>query len=103
MGRTTTPKYVVEMSGFHRLHDFQSAWHGRAPSVAKLEQYVMEYVVSTMPGFCNERIGQAYGINMPSRAIVRENKPVWRILAEWKAPAFMVLPDPADYPKVARK
>jgi hypothetical protein len=102
MGRTVTPKYVVELGGFLRLNPFQSAWKGRVPSIAQLERHVMAYVVSTYAGYCNERTGQAYGVTIPSYAVVRENKPQGRALVEWRAPMFQVLPNAADYPDVAK-
>lgn len=97
MSRTITPKYTVQMQGMT-----VAAWHGRLPNVSQLEKFVMEYVVSTMPGFCNEHIGLAHGISIPSFAQIRRNGGEW-ILVEWCAPMFMVLPDPANYPNVAKK
>jgi len=97
-GRSTTPKYVLQMPGMT-----DSAWSGRLPTESQLERRVMEYVVSTMPGFANEHIGRAHGISIPSYARVRVNKPNGPVMAEWRAPSFMVLPDPRDYPRVARR
>ena len=97
MSKSTTPKYVLEMSGFT-----SSAWKGRVPTVAKLEHEVMAFVVSTYPGFCNAHISKHCGIKIPARAVVRMNDHVGRILVEWNAPMFMALPDAKDFPKVAR-
>lgn len=73
-----------------------SIWVGRIPTVARLERFVMEYVISTMPGYANEHIGQAFGIQVPMYACVRENG--GPVLVEWRAPLFIVLPNPADFP-----
>jgi hypothetical protein len=51
-----------------------SIWKGRIPTVAKLEQEVMAFVVSTYPSYVNEHIGKNYNISIPFRAVVRENK-----------------------------
>ena len=105
MGRITTPKYILRMSGFRNSTHTPSAWKGKLPTVQQLEQIVMEYVVSTMPGYCNEHIGKAYGIEIPSRATVCRNVQLAdesQAMVEWKAPAFLTLPDPKDYPNVAK-
>lgn len=101
MGKTITPKYALYMTGTS-YYMTPSAWKGRVPSPEKLEQEVMGYVVSTMPGFANEHIGEKFGIQIPSYACVKQNKPGGLILVEWRAPMFQVLPDPKDYPKVAK-
>ena len=90
------------MTGFTRCKQTPMAWKGRIPSVKALEKYVMEFVVSTMKGMCNEHIGLAYGVEIPSRVVVRRNNAYGEVMTEWTAPAFMVLPDPADYPNVAK-
>jgi hypothetical protein len=100
MGRTITPKYVLEMGGFTNHATTPSAWKGRIPTVAELQRLVMAEVVSTMPGFINETIGLTYGIQIPSFARIRENVPGGRVMVEWKAAMFTVLPDAADYPEV---
>jgi len=104
MGRSTTPKYAVQMTGHHGYGTTPFGWKGRLPKVADLEKFVMAMVVSTYPGFVNEHIGNQFGISMPSKAIIRENVSGGRgrIMVEWNAPTFMVLPDAADYPAVAK-
>ena len=77
-----------------------SGWKGRIPTVAQLERFVMAGVVATMPGYHNEPIGYRYGVQVPSYARIRENKPGGRVMVEWKAPTFMCLPNPADFPEV---
>jgi hypothetical protein len=79
-----------------------SAWKGRIPTVAALERHVMAGVVPNMPGFAKRNIGRPFGIQIPSYARIRENKSGDRVMAEWKAPMFQVLPDPDDCPEVAR-
>lgn len=101
MGKTITPKYTLHMT-FQGYYDTPSAWKGRVPSPARLKQVVMEHVVSTLPGYVNEHIGEKFGIQIPSYACVKENWAGGRVLVEWKAPMFQVLPDPKDYPKVAK-
>jgi hypothetical protein len=102
MGRIVTSKYVLVMKGFAGCGVTDSCWSGRVPTLAKLERHVMAYVVSTMPGFANEPIGYKYGISTPSYACIRENRAGGRVMVEWKAPMFLVLPEPANYPEVAR-
>lgn len=102
MGRTITPKYVLEFSGGN-YRQTPSVWKGRIPNEKKLEQIVMEYVVSTYSGFCNEEIGQKFGISIPSRAVIRENKPNGSVLVEWRAPMFLALPEAKDFPRVAKR
>lgn len=97
MGKTITPTNVIEIDGCTPF-----AWRGRVPTKEKLEKFVMEYVVSTMPGFINERIGEIEGIRIPGYARVRRNVPGSPALVEWRAPLFILLPDPKDYPNVAK-
>jgi hypothetical protein len=101
MSRTRTPKYVVEVQGFGVM-----AWKGRIPTVEGLQKFVMEMVVSTMPGFCNEHIGAKHGLTIPGHAEVYlngEQNAMWpKPLVAWKAPMFMTLPNPADFPNVAK-
>jgi len=101
MSKSITPKYVLEMSGTS-YHQTPSAWKGRVPTRSGLERYVMAFVVSTYKGYCNEQIGETFGIEIPSRAVVRENFHGGRILIEWKAPMFQVLPNAADFPEVGK-
>lgn len=101
MGKTITPKHVVQMNGTGCLGHIWR-WKGRSPTIARLQRFVMEYVVSTMPGFCNEHIGRTHGITIPSYACVRVNCQGGAVLVEWKAPMFMLLPDPQDFPQVAK-
>jgi hypothetical protein len=100
--KNIAPKYVLEMTGLNYLQT-PSCWKGRVPSVAKLEREVMAFVVSTYEGYANEHIGKYYGIQIPARAVVRENKGFGaKIIVEWKAPMFMVLPNAEDYPEVKK-
>jgi hypothetical protein len=83
------------------------AWKGRVPTVEGLQKFVMEMVVSTMPGFCNEHIGNKHGLTIPGHAEIYYNgaqNALWPTpLVAWRAPMFMVLPNPNDFPKVAKK
>ncbi|CAM6053498.1 unnamed protein product [Sphagnum tenellum] len=101
MGRIITSKYVMQMQGFN-YYITPSAYHGKVPSAKKFERMVMGYVVSTMPGFVNEDIGKRYGISIPSYACIRENRLGGLVKVEYLAPMFQVLPDPKDYPEIAR-
>jgi len=101
MGQVITPKYAIEFFGFQGFRQTPMGQRRRL-TVAQLEQMVMEQVVSTYPGFVNEHLGKAYGIQIPSRVVLRENKAGGRVISEWKAPTFMVLPEAANYPKVAK-
>jgi len=102
MGRTNTPKYVLDMTGFINHGRTPTVWKGRIPTVAQLERVVMAECVSTMPGFVNQHIGNAFGIQFASYACVRENKRDGKVLVEWKATMFQVFPEPKDYPEVAK-
>ncbi len=97
MGKTVTPKYVIEMDGCSI-----GTWKGRIPTLAQLEKHVMEYVVSTMPGLINEVIGYTNGIRVPRYARVRENRLGGAVKREWTAGRFQVIPAPADYTGVMR-
>ena len=100
MGKHTTPRYSLEIGGFLNHAVTASAWQGKIPTIAALERYVMAGVVMTMPGFINETIGYTFGIQIPSYARIRQNKPGGRVMVEWKAPMFMALPDPKDFPEL---
>ena len=100
MSKTKIPKYSLEIGGFVNCAATPSAWHGKIPTVAAFERYVMEGVVMTMPGFINEQIGYTFGIQIPSYARIRRNVPGGKVMVEWKAPMFTVLPDPKDFPEL---
>ena len=101
MSRTHTPKYVIDVQGFGTM-----AWKGRVPTVEDLQKFVMGLVVSTMLGFCNEHIGKAHGISIPGYAEIYRNgehTADWPMpLVQWHAPKFMIMPDPKDFPNVAK-
>jgi hypothetical protein len=101
MSRSYTSKYVIEIQGFGTR-----AWKGPIPTVDDLQKVVMEMVVSTMPGFCNEKIGKKHGLLIPGYAEIYLNGTQDALLPEpvvaWRASAFMVMPDPKDFPNVAK-
>jgi len=106
MGKSLTPKYVLQMEGSTDMC-WDTKWAKAnlgsiLPTVKQLEEFVMAYVVSTYPGYVNEHLGQAFGITIPSYARIKMNGELWNAIIEWRAPNFMVLPDAADYPNVAR-
>ena len=105
MSKSTTSKYALDMQGMTSTC-WDAKWaktkYGKVlPTVAQLESFVMEYVVSTYPGYVNDHIGKAYGLKIPSFARIRMNGGN-EVKVEWKAPMFMVLPNAADYPAVAK-
>jgi hypothetical protein len=103
MGRSRTCKYKVE--------EIYGRGAGRAPAVygadklpKDIERHVMCHVVSTMPGFINEEVGYRFGITIPAlvRFTAQTGNRAGEVVREWKCPSFMVLPDPANYPEVAK-
>jgi hypothetical protein len=101
MGRTVTPKYRIELSGWNypagnrwRL-DNLGVWekyHGR-PTEANLESYVQTYTQSFMIGGVNEDAGKEMGfIPSPSHAKI-VNQKTGEVVASWDAPMFSILPD----------
>jgi hypothetical protein len=88
MGKSFTPKYAVV------IHDsakgrVEMSWdgkrHGRA-NAANLQKFVEAYGASLKPGGVNAHLGEAF----PQRAIIRVNAPAGAVIAEWKAPMFMI-------------
>ena len=102
MGRSYTTKYALEMTGFVGMAATPQCWKGKLPTVAQLEKLTMEYVVSTMPGYVNEDVGKAFGIQIPSLVRIVLNDGSRRTMVEWRAPKFLALPNPANYPAVAK-
>lgn len=92
MGRSITPKYIVETTEQGGRKQ-QMIWRGRGrPTAAQLERWVLEYLRSFQVGGVNEHISRAQGyIPHASRAVVRENNSGGRVVAQWTAPMFMVL------------
>ena len=106
MGKSITPKYVLQMEGSTDMC-WDAKWAKAnlgsiLPTVKQLEEFVMAYVVSTYPGFINEHIGRAFGITVPSYARIKMNGELYGSIIEWRAPAFLVMPNAEDYPNVAK-
>ena len=103
MGRSRTCKYKVEEI-FGRGAGIAPMVYGADVLPANLERHVMAGVVATMPGFINEAVGYQFGITIP--AIVRYTAQLGpkagQVVAEWKCPSFMMLPNPEDYPEVVK-
>ena len=98
MGRTRTPAYRVEVGpargNGRTVVSTPSCWFvnekGR-PTAANLEAYVHAYIDSCKVGGCNEHLSQAYGfIPVPSFARIVDQR-TGGVVAEWKAPAFLVI------------
>ena len=91
-------KLVVRLF-HHKIGYTPMSWSGKATAEA-LERFVMAFTVSTYKGKANEQIGETYGITLPSRAFIVENKPGGKIIAEWHYDNLCSLPDASDYPEV---
>jgi hypothetical protein len=103
MGRSRTCKYKVEEI-YGRGTNLAPAVYGADKLPKDIERHVMCNVVSTMPGFINEAVGYQFGITIPAlvRYTAQLGPKAGEVVREWKCPAFMVLPDPANYPEVAK-
>lgn len=102
MGHTKTCKYSVKEYTRPGMAPVQ---YGMEKLPKDMERFVMGGVVATMPGFINEHIGVAFGITIPARVTITAQlgPKAGQVVREWKCPAFMVLPNPADYPEIAKK
>lgn len=101
MGRSKVCKYKVE------------EFHGRftTPVVygvdvlpKDINRHVACMVVATMPGYINESIGYDDGIKFPNlvRYTAQTGANAGNVVMTWKMPSFLLLPDPNDYPEVAK-
>jgi hypothetical protein len=96
MGRTTTPKYALEMDGctcmaWDGTHQLKGSPRKGKPTAEKLEAFVMAYAQSLEAGGINEHISRELGhIPYPRWARIRINKPGGEVIAEWKAAPFQV-------------
>ena len=90
MGRSITPKYVVETTeNFGRKQVM--AWNGRLPTAEKLAAWVETYNASFDSGGVNFHCSKAVGyIVYASAAIVRRNVPGAAALVTHKQPMFSV-------------
>lgn len=91
MGRTVTPKYVVEASGFH-FHLDAMAWDGRATE-KRLEDWRQAMNRSfAEPDGANSHIRlRDGGIPHLSKAWIRHNWPNGAVVVEVNAPMFEVV------------
>jgi len=89
MGKSTTPKYRVNVDGMVNVWDIKR--NGK-PTNDNLETYVYRLGKSYEINGCNEHISNAIGyVPYPSKAFVETNvarNPV--TVATWKAGAFQV-------------
>lgn len=89
MGRTTTPKYVVDV--FTRnlkgtVRKDTMSWSGK---ISTLEAWVIKYGKSFEAGNVNAHISESCGfIPYPNRAEIRHNCTNGNVVASWKAPMF---------------
>lgn len=96
MGKSITPKYVVEMDGttgmfWHVRQHYQSPGNGK-PTNENLAKYVQDYIDSLKPDGVNKHVSKALGyIPMPKWARIVRNDGSREILAEWFAPIFMTI------------
>jgi hypothetical protein len=99
MGKTYTPMYRIElnyktMPGLKQFGQTPSEWkvkeYGK-PTTANIETYIYKFIESLKPSGCNYHISQSLGyLPIPNAAkIIRQKSS--KIVAEWKAPMFMVI------------
>lgn len=107
MGRSSTPKYVVEIfegppphgkNAFIRT--FPMEWQVKArygspgygkPNNENLEKFIRQYARSLHHDGTNSHISKSLGyIPYPNRAIIRENYPGSPPIATWNAALFQV-------------
>lgn len=97
MGKSSTPKYVVEMEG-----STPAAWRVKSrgancpgygsPTEANLATYMQMFIDSLKPGGCNHHVSKALGyMPIPNWARIRVNCLGGEVVAEWKAPMFMAI------------
>lgn len=96
MGRSYTPKYVVEMEGSTPAEWRVKSRYGipgyGAPTEANLIKYVEAFIESLKVGGANQHISKALGyMPIPNWARIKVNCAGGEMLAEWKAPMFMAL------------
>lgn len=60
MGRSTTPKYAMQMD-CTAIRATDSCWRGRA-TAARLRAHLEAYNASLLPGGANARVGEVFGI-----------------------------------------
>jgi hypothetical protein len=107
MGKSITSPYAVQIictppPGMKKVSFTSSCWfvrnrpatrtkgHGQ-PTADNLEKYVEAFGKSMNPGGCNAHLSDGLGyIPYPTSAYIKENRPGGTVLAEWKAPMFMV-------------
>jgi hypothetical protein len=91
MGRSSTPKYVIEFvtgNGRQRTHEWRvrTSYRGKGygrPTEANLEKHVQAYNASVEPGGCNAHLGpKATAV----AAVIKLNVPGGEELVSWVAP-----------------
>ena len=106
MGRSTTPRYIVQLvevappgltAGTHTPY----TWHVKsrtnvtgygAPTDDNLTKYVMEYAKSLKLGGVNAHLSKADGyVPYPNIAYIKDQK-TGRVVARWKAAMFQIFP-----------
>ena len=91
MGKSRTPRYVVEADGLNTT--FPAIWRGR-PTVKRLEHWRKTMNASFQPGGVNAHIADTHG-NVPYvyRARICENVPTRPrpVVCEVKAPTFEIV------------
>ena len=101
MGRSTTPKFAIEMDCTGVVTTPQ-AWHVKPPVGCKtgygkptaenLAKYVETYLGTLKPGGVNRHLVTAFGSKVIPHAVrVVKNDGSREVVAEWKAPMFMAL------------
>lgn len=95
MGKSVTPKYVVQIND-GRGDNFKTpmTWNSRQsgrPTAANLEKYVKVYAKSLEQGGVNAHVSEALGfIPYPNSAEIRLNDLSRQVIATWKAAMFQV-------------
>ncbi len=88
MGKSVTPKDVVEMEGCTSMAWWERERYGipgkGKPTNENLEKYVQAYISSLQPEGCNKHISKALGyMPVPNWARIRHNCAGGEVVAEW--------------------
>jgi len=86
MGKTTTPKYRVEIRT--NTSSFPMAWSGPA-TPKRLEDTVERYNRSFMPGGVNGHVSDKVIVQIDKAQLI--NQATGEVVAEWSAPMFSLM------------
>jgi hypothetical protein len=94
MGRSYKVKYTVTIKDNSNAYTTPMAWHSKdsgKPNEANLQAWIYKYIDSLKCNGCNYHISKALGyMPIPNNAFIT-NQFTGKIMATWKAPAFMII------------